>query len=190
MIGSESFTVNRPNQFYYSGVGGTDKVISIQPPTGGTYLRLECVGTPGNVTITGTCSDGSTTETILSTSFDSEKVAFPLKKFLTLTKFTSASLTSLIIYPATESGERLKLSSYTTFSILADCYDRFLSEQSGQYTDFGGFRNKTYNTLMYDGRFTLQKGDLITILGDELTVADVSSQHSLWSCLLASTRGK
>jgi hypothetical protein len=190
MIGSESFVVHRPNQFYYSGVGGTDKVISVQPPTGGSYLRLECVGTPGNVTITGTCTDGSTTETILSTSFDSEKVAFPLKKFLTLTKFTSASLTSLTIYPATESGERLKLSSYTSFSILADCYDRFLSEQSGQYTEFAGFRNKTYKTLMYDGRFTLQKGDLITILGDELVVADVSSQHGLWSSLLVSTRGK
>ena len=190
MIGSESFVVNRPNQFYYSGVGGTDKVITVQPPSGGSYLRLEGVGTVGNVTITGTCTDGSTSETVLSAAFDSEKVAFPLKKFLTLTKFTSSSLTSLTIYPASESGERIKLSSYATFNIIADCYDRFLSEFSGQYNEYAGQKNRTYKTLMYDGRFTLQRDDLITVDGLQLTVVDVSSQHGLYSALLVSTRGK
>jgi len=188
MIGSESFVVSRPNIYLLSSAPCVDKVPTAQPPTGGCYIRAEGTGTVGTAAITGTVGGATTVETI--SNFDSEKVGFGTLKFTTITKVTITGFSNLILYPASESGQRIKLSSYTTFNILADCYDRFLSEQSGQYTEFGGFRNKTFKTLMFDGRFTLQKGDLITILGDELTVADVSSQHSLWSCLLVSTRGK
>jgi len=188
MIGSESFTVRRPDAYLLSSAPCVDKAPTAQPPTGGCYIRAEGTGTVGTAVITGTVGGVTTTETI--STFDSEKVGFGALKFTAISKVTITGFSNLILYPASESLERIKLSSYTTFNILADSYDRFLSEQSGQYTEFAGFRNKNYKTLLYDGRFTLQKGDLITILGEELTVADVSSQHGLWSSLLVSTRGK
>jgi hypothetical protein len=188
MIGSESFIVHRPDSYLLSSPVCVDKVPTAQPPTGGCYIRAEGTGTVGTAVITGTVGGASTSETI--STFDSEKVGFGTLKFTAITKISITSFSNLVLYPSSESGERIKLSSYTTFNILADCYDRFLSEQSGQYTEFAGFKNRNYKTLMFDGRFTLQKGDLITILGDELTVADISSQHGLWSCLLVSTRGK
>jgi hypothetical protein len=188
MIGSESFTVRRPDTYLLSSAPCVDKVPTAQPPTGGCYIRAEGTGTVGTVVITGTVGGSTTSETI--STFDSEKVGFGTLKFTAISKVIITGFSNLILYGASESGERIKLISYTTFNILADCYDRFLSEQSGQYTEFAGFRNKNYKTLLYDGRFTLQKGDLITILGEELTVADVSSQHGLYSSLLVSTRGK
>jgi len=195
MIGSESFTVSRPNTYLVSSGPCVDKVPTAQPPSNGCYIRAEGTGAVGTVVITGTVGGVTTVETI--SIFDSEKVGFGTLKFTAISKVTITGFTNLILYPASESGERIKLNSYTTFNIIADCYDRFLSEFSGRYNDYAGQKDRTYKTLMYDGRFILQRDDLVTIDGLQLTidglqltVVDISSQHGLWSALLVSTRGK
>jgi len=175
MIGSEAYTVSRPNKYLYSGVGGANKIISVQPPTDGCFLRIEGTGTVGIITITGTATDASTTETI--SSFDTDKVGFSVKKWTALTKFTSTSFTSLIIYPSTESGEKLQLSSSSTFQFLCDTYETNLNQFRGKYFEYGGVTIKDYKGVLYDDRYTLQEDDQITINGKTYTVALVSKQH-------------
>lgn len=184
MIGSESFTVLRPATFLYSGLSGSNKTPTAQPPSSGCYLRAEGVGTIGTITIIGVVGGAPTTE-VMST-FDSEKVGVNAKLFTSITTFSITGFTSVIIYPATASGDKINLpsSSYTTFNILADSYDTNLNQYRGQYIDFAGTTYKVYKTLMLDGRFTLLPGDLITIGGKQLKVADVEPQHGLYSALL------
>ena len=186
MIGSESFTVIRPNTYILNSAAGVDKVPTAQPPTGGSYLRLEGTGTVGNVVVTGVATDGGTAETILSTAFDTDKVAVSLKKWTSITKVTINSFTLLVIYPASSSGDKINFGSgsTTTFNIIADSYDTNLNQYRGAYQEPLGTTYKVYKTLMLDGRYTLQINDLITINGKQFKVADVESQHGLWSALL------
>ncbi len=186
MIGSEKFVVTRPNIYLLSSGVCTDKVPTAQPPTGGCYIRVEGTGTIGTAVITGTVGGASTVETI--STFDSDLVGFGLNKFTTISKVTITGFSLLTLYPASESGEKIKLSSSTTFNILADSYDKFLSETSGVYQEAQGQKFKNYKTLMYDGRFVLQRGDLITIDGLQMEVFDVSSQHGLYAALLGASR--
>ncbi len=186
MIGNELIEVQRPNTYILSSVAGTGKVPTAQPPTNGCYIRVEGTGTAGSIVISGTVDGESTTETI--SSFDDENIGFGTKLFTAITSVNIIGFTSAILYPATESGEKINLSSYTTFNILADSYIKFLGEFSGQYTEFAGHRNKIYRSLMYDRRFTLQREDLITLDGEPLTVVDVSSQHGIYCALLTTSR--
>ena len=189
MIGSEQFTVVRPVSYLLSSAAGTSVVPTTQPPAGGCYLRLEGTGTAGTVAVTGTVGGSTTTETI--STFDTDLVGFSTNLFTAITGITITSFTLMTVYPANESGDRINLpSSTTTFTILADSYDRFIGELSGQYTDFAGDKRKITKTLMYDGRYTLQTGDLITINGQQLTVVNISSQHGYYSAFLASMRGE
>lgn len=186
MIGNELFTVTRPNKYLLSSAAGVDKVPTAQPPTAGCYVRAEAVGTPGSVVVTGTVGGSSTTESI--STYDSELVGFGIKLFTAIPKVTISGFTSAILYPANESGEKINLTSYTTFTILADCYTQFIGENTGRYTELAGFRNKLFRSLMFDGRYTLLLDDLITIDGEQMKVVDVSSQHGLYSALLTTTR--
>jgi hypothetical protein len=189
MIGSESFTVSRPVTFLYSGILGATKVPSTQPPSGGSYLRLEGTGTAGNVVVTGAATDTATTETILSTAFDTEKIAVSTKKWLTISNLNIATWTSIIIYPASSSGDRINLSNtFTTFNIIADCYDANLNQFRGHYQELAGEVTKSFKMLMYDGRYTLLAEDLITIFGKQYKVVDVNSEHGLYSAFLSTMR--
>lgn len=193
MIGSEQFTVIRPSTFIFSGTAGAVKVPTTQPPATGCYLRLEglITGVAGNVIITGTATDNSVTETILSTSFDSDKIAVSAKKWQTISNINiAASWVSMVIYPASTSGDKINFGSgsYTSFSILADCYDINQNQFRGYYQELGGEVNKSFKGLMYDGRFTLYAEDLTTIFGKQYKVVDVESQHGLYSALLATMR--
>lgn len=186
MIGNQQFTVTRLNDYLLSSAAGADKVPTAQPPSGGCYIRVEAVGTSGSIVITGTVGGSTTTETV--STFDTYKIGFGTKLFTAISKVTISGFTSAILYPSTESGERINLASYTTFTILADCYTQFIGENTGQYTQFAGHRNKIFRSLMFDGRYTLHREDLVTVDGEQLTVVDVSSQHGLYSALLTSTR--
>ena len=195
MIGSEQFTVIRPSTFIFSGTAGAVKVPTTQPPTNGCYLRLEggLTGSAGNVIITGTnVTDATTTETILSTSFDVDRVAVSAKKWTNISNINVAAWVSLVIYPASSSGDRINFGggsgSYTTFNILADSYDANLNQFRGYYQQEAGEVTKSFKMLMYDGRFTLLAEDLITIFGKQYKVVDVESQHSLFTALLATMR--
>jgi hypothetical protein len=182
MIGSESFTVRRPYSYLFSTESGESFV---QPPSSGCYIRAEGTGT-GVVTITGTVNGSSDTETI--STFDSEGVGFGAKLFTAISEIVVEGFVTLILYPASESGERIKHNSYSEFVIIADCYDRYFSEFTGQYIEFAGIKNKSTKTLMYDGRFVLNLDDLITIFGNQYMVVDVSSQHGYYSALLITSR--
>ena len=184
MIGSESYTVTRNYSYLFSGAAGTTNVPVTTLPSGGCYLRLEGTGTTGNVVITGTATDAAITETILSTSFDTDKVAVSTKKWTAITNISVASWTNLVVYPATTSGDKINLSTGTTFTMMCDSYDTNLNQYRGEYIDVAGKTYKVYKTLMYDGRYTLQIGDLITIGSKQFKVADVEPQHGLYSALL------
>lgn len=186
MIGSESFTVNRPNIYLLSSAPCVDKVPTAQPPTGGCYIRAEGTGTVGTAVITGAVGGATTVETI--STFDSEKVGFGTLKFTAISKVTITGFSNLILYPASESLERIKLSSYTTFNILADCYEKLTSQFSGKIVEYAGNKYSVYRTLMYDGRFTLLRDDRITVEGLQLIVADTVSHHGLWAAFLITGR--
>lgn len=186
MIGNEQFTVTRLNKYLLSSAAGVDKVPTAQPPTAGCYVRVEAVGTSGSIVIIGTVGGSSTTETI--SSYDSELVGFGTKLFTAISKVTISGFTSAILYPANESGEKINLTSYTTFTIMADCYTQYNSESTGKFIEFGGIRSKLYRSLMFDGRYSLLNDDLITIDNEQFKVVDVSSQHGLYFAILATTR--
>jgi hypothetical protein len=188
MIGSESVVITRNYKYIYSGGPGAAKVPVTTLPTGGAFLRLEGVGTPGNVVITGTATDSSVTETILSTSFDADLVSGSSKRWLTITNLNISGWTSLVIYPANSTNDKINLSTSTTFSIICDIYDTNLNQFRGEYVDLGGQKYKIYKTLMHDGRFTLQTGDKLTVGGMQLEVAYDSPQHGLYSALLIAER--
>jgi hypothetical protein len=193
MIGSEQFTVIRPSTFIFSGTAGTTKVPTTQPPANGCYLRLEglVAGVAGNVIITGTATDSSATETILSTNFDSDKIAISAKKWTNISNINiAASWVSMVVYPASSSGDKINFGSgsYTSFSILADAYDANLNQFRGYYQQDAGEVAKSFKMLMYDGRYTLLAEDLITIFGKQYKVVDVNSEHGLYSAFLSTMR--
>jgi hypothetical protein len=182
-IGQELYTVSRPNKYFYTGVSGTNKTPLCQPPTNGCYLRVEGVGTVGTIKAYGTVGGAVTTETI--STFDSDKVGMGTKLFTAFTKFDVTSFTSVIVYPATKTGEKINLASSTTFTILCDTYDVNETQFRGEYIDVAGHAYKIYKTMMYDGRYTLQNEDKITIDGQEYTIANVSNKkHGIYSAFL------
>lgn len=81
----------------YSGVSGSAKVPTAQPPTDGCYLRITGTGTAGDIIITGTATDSSTTETVASTDFNSSKIAISSKKWKTISKLNIATWTSVVV---------------------------------------------------------------------------------------------
>jgi hypothetical protein len=92
-----SSVYNPPIVTVYSGGNGTTISPDLQPPTGGTYLKLVGTGTAGNVIITGVADDASVTETILATTFDSNKIAFSTKKWVTISNLNISTWTSMVI---------------------------------------------------------------------------------------------
>jgi len=175
MIGSESYTVTRPYSYLYSGASGTNKTPTTTPPTGGCCLRIEGVGTAGTVKIYGTYGGVVTTETI--STFDTDKVGFSYNKWTAITKFDITTFTSVVIYPASSSGEKIRLSTSSTFVLMCDSYDINETQFRGEYIEYGGKTYKTYKAIQYDDRFTLQFDDKVTIDGIDYRIVSIKSDR-------------
>jgi hypothetical protein len=81
----------------YSGSSGGAKVPTLQPPSGGCYLRVIGIGTVGDIIITGVATDDSTTETISSADFSTTDVAISAKKWKSISNLNIETWTSVTI---------------------------------------------------------------------------------------------
>lgn len=171
MIGNEMLTVNRPYKYLYSGTAGTNKTPVCQPPAKGCYMRIETTGTPGTVKAYGTVGGVTTTETV--SSYDTHGIGLGSKKFTAITKFDVTGFTSVTIYPANESKEKMVLTETSTFTILGDVYAVNVNQTRGQFIEIAGKQIRAYKQILYDGRFELQIDDKVSIRGREYTVFDL-----------------
>jgi hypothetical protein len=185
MIGNEEYIVTRKVPYLYSGVGGNDKTLTYVLPTGGCCLQFQCVGVAGtHVTIVGT-ADGIPSTTEVISVFDTLKIGYSYKKWTVITKFSS-DFTTLIIYPASSTGEIISSNVTTTLKIKGKTYIVNPNQFRGLYQEVAGNTYKAYRALEYDKRFTLIPEDKITIYGKQYTVKNVegTGKHSFQAFLV------
>jgi len=175
MIGNKELTITRPNTYLYSGIGGTNKTASVQPPTKGCYLQYQIgAGHTGSVKAYGTADGTSSANETIST-FDSDGVGFSYKLWTAITRLDISvlsgstdvsALTTVKVYPANSVGDIITLSSVSTSTIICDHYSVNINQFRGIYPEVTGERFKAFKQIEYDGRFTLQVEDKVTI-GDK-----------------------
>jgi hypothetical protein len=173
MIGTKKLTKKSRKEYLYSGSGGAVCAPVVQPPTGGSYIRAQIgAGASGTIIITGVYNSQAVSETI--TSFDSLGVGFGSQRFSSITNFNiSLSTGTVVIYPATQSGEIIRLSSFTESTIFCDW--SYSSGATGHQVmiDVSGRLVPSEVELFYDSRYTLYVGDIIVINSKNYEVAKI-----------------
>jgi hypothetical protein len=187
MIGNKELTITHPSTYLYSGKGGTNKVPNFQPPAKGGYLQFQLgAGYTGSIIVYGT-ADGvaSATETI--SAFDSDGIGFSYKLWTLITKMDITILENSVdvspfivvkVYPANSSGDIVESSSTTTSTIICDYYSVNLNQFRGIYPEVTGDRFKSFKQIEYDGRFSLQVEDKVTIGDKEYIIFNIDNPET------------
>jgi hypothetical protein len=166
MIGHNQILMRSLVQYFYSGGDCEDEEPLFQPPTGGCYLRLDAgSGGSGTIVITGTYAGEDIEETI--TSFNSEGIAISDNRFSTISAIdvTLEDSSSITIYPASEIGDIINYSTYTSSYIRCNWNYTSSTANNKVEIDVGGAMVKAEIKIEYNKNYDIKRDDLLYIDG-------------------------
>lgn len=166
MIGKNQILMRSLISYFYSGGDCEDETPLFQPPTGGCYLRLDAgSGGSGTIVISGTYSGVDVEETI--TSFDSDGIATSEHRFNTINSIdvTLSDSSSISIYPASETGDNINYSSYTSSYIRGDWSYSSNKASNKLVINVGGEKVESEIEVLFNKNYTVVRDNLMAIDG-------------------------